>query len=147
MEEGKNLELAKKILTEYLQKKEHRKTPERYAILKEIYSKNGHFTVEELFVTMQKNHYRVSKATLYNTMELLLDCNLVIKHQFGKNLAYFEKTVTATKHDHLICTFCGKIIEFSDSETQQIIKNITEKMNFETSFHTLCIYGICDECR
>ena len=75
---------VKQILTEYLQKNGHRKTPERYAILDTIYSIKGHFDVDELYSYMaEKEKFRVSRATLYNTIILLIDAGLVIKHQFG----------------------------------------------------------------
>jgi len=146
MEKDKNIEIAKQILTEYLIKKEHRKTPERYAILEEIYRRDEHFTIEDLFIFMRDNHYRVSKATLYNTLEILIDCKLVIKHQFGSNTAQFEKSITSFKHDHLICTDCGKIIEFYDSEINNIIKKATENTGFMPDNHTFYVYGVCGEC-
>lgn len=133
------------MFTEYLVRNKHRKTPERYAILERIYSYTDHFDAELLYNDM-KDEFRVSLATVYNTLEILLKSKLIIKHQFGNQTSQYEKAYNNTIHHHLICTNCGKITEFTDKRIKDAI--LAKRFaNFQVSQYSLYIYGKCKKCR
>ena len=138
-------ETARQIFTEYLETNGHRKTPERFAILDTIYSINGHFDIDMLYSQMMnQENFRVSRATLYNTIILLMDAKLVIKHLFG-NSSQYEKSFNIETHHHLICTQCGKVTEFQNETLKAAIAN-TKLNRFQMSHYSLYIYGICSKC-
>ncbi len=145
MEENNILESVSAQLSAYLTSKKLRKTPERFAILEQIYNMNRHFDVDTLYEIMQASGYRVSRATVYNTVDLLVECNLIVKHQFGTNMAHYEKAFNTDNHFHLICTNCNNVIEVKDEDLNNQLKSRKFK-NFEVTGYNLYIYGLCNKC-
>ncbi len=141
------IEEAKNIFSAYLEKKALRKTNERFLILDEIYSRTDHFEAESLYNDILKKNFNISRATVYNTLELLISCDLIKKHQFGKNLAQYEKSYGYKQHDHIICVDCKKVVEFCDPRIQQIKSMMGELLNFKITHHSLNMYGVCGSCQ
>lgn len=135
---------VKQAFTNYLEANQQRKTAERYAILEEVFKRNDHFDAETLYLHLKNNRYAISRATVYNTLELLVACNLVTKHQFGKNLTQYEKAFSYRQHEHLICVNCNRVIEFCDPRIQQIKDAVAEATHFTVQYHSLNLYGTCN---
>ena len=132
---------VRELFTAYLEQNQQRKTPERYAILDEIYTSKEHFDVDELFVKMKSRNYHVSRATVYNTLDLLVESGLVKRHQFGQNTSHYEQAFGYKQHDHLICNKCKRVFEFCDPRVQQITSTMGGLLKFEVSSHSLHLYA------
>ncbi|MDX2303625.1 MAG: transcriptional repressor [Microscillaceae bacterium] len=135
---------VREVLNRYLEKEGLRKTPERFMILEEVYQLD-HFDSDTLFQKMIERKYRVSKATIYNTLEVLETCGLVIRHQFGENQSIYEKAFHYRQHDHLICMDCRKIFEFCDPRLQATQDLLEELYPFKIQHHAMTLYGRCQK--
>lgn len=134
------------ILDSYLEKNNHRKTPERYAILKAVYSTDGHFTLDELGEKLMADYkFPVSRATLYNTLNLFMELRLVIRHRFQGSTRY-EACYNNESHCHQICTVCGRVTEVKSPEITEAIDSLKLK-RFRKDGYSLYIYGICSTCQ
>ena len=131
------------LFTEYLKANKKRCTPERYAILHAIYSIEGSFDIETLLQHMAETvRFRVSRATIYNTITLLINANLVTHHQFG-TVSKYEKCFNSGKC-HLVCTGCNKVTEATNINLTETIKDNIKK--FHLTHYSLYIYGLCNKC-
>lgn len=142
-QDGKKNEV-KELFTQYLEEKKCRKTPERYAILDTIYNRKGHFTADALYEFL-KDDFRVSRATVYNTLELLVDAGLVLCHQFNGVMEY-ERCHGVPEHFHQICMKCGSVAEFYNDEIKRIVAK-SKFRRFRMAHCSVYVYGICSKCQ
>jgi len=137
--------LVKEIFRTYLKERNQRQTPERFMVLEEIYRAEGHFDADDIFFNMKNAGTRVSRATVYNTLDLLIECGLVQRQQFGKNQYYYERSYAYQQHDHMICKECGVVIEFCDPRILEIQKLMEQIHDFDVEGHSLHLFGRCKD--
>lgn len=131
------------IFQNFLKKRGYRSTPERALILKEIYAAAGHFDADELFIKLKQKGVNVSRATVYNTLDLLVECNLVSQNSFGHKHLHYERIYGFQHHDHIICEDCGVVAEFTNEKIEEQQQLVCKQNGFEMMRHTLQIFAHC----
>ena len=132
---------------DFLQGQGLKMTSERTALLREIFSTHYHFEADELLFKMKEKSVKISRATVYRTLELLVKSGLVRRVHLGEDHYHYEHVTGDSHHDHLICTTCGNVIEFHDEVLEKRQHEICEKKKFTPTFHNLQILGVCDQCK
>ena len=141
-------EAAREILAKYLKSTGNKRaTQERNAILDAVMATQGHFDAEGLFYRLVSNGVKVSRATVYNTLDLLQDCGLVSKYRFTENSSRYERSFGRPHHHHMICLECGDIIEFVNERLEKIQNELCTEKNFFPQSSTVQIFGLCSKCR
>lgn len=141
-----DFEKMKARFSRYLIEKGMRKTTERFMILDHICRIQGHFDVEMLHKQLDDDHFHVSRASIYNTIETLMDTHIVIRHQFTAQLVQYELHEVAATHHHAICNYCGAVKEVKDERLSREIERFrTSRFTYE--YHSLYVYGICSKCK
>lgn len=136
-----------KILKETLHKEGLRYTKQRQEIWNELRSSDKHRDAEEILFTLRKRGLKISRATVYRTIDVLVKNNLIDKLDIGDGRAKFEYNDKYLHHDHLICTCCGKIIEFNNNEIEELQNKIAKQHNFKLLHHSHQLFGICKDCK
>ena len=138
---------AKELFTSFLKASEYRITPERFVVLDAVLSSKGHFDADELFLRMKSARQKVSRATVYNTLDLLLECGFISKYRFADNHSLYEKVLGRPHHDHLICLECGEITEFVNEKIALVHSEICKEKKFKPHSATFQIFGTCSKCQ
>jgi Fur family ferric uptake transcriptional regulator len=138
---------AKEILVQYLAEKKLRPTRERLTLLDEVMRTSGHFDADQLFAGLNARGVDVSRATVYNTLDLFVDCGLISRYRFGENHSRYEKAFGRPRHDHLICLECGDIIEFVSEKVDRLQQEVCSEHKFKPHNSTLQIFGVCSRCQ
>ncbi len=139
-------EKEKEIFLEHIRKSGLRRTVQRDLILDIFLRTEEHLTSEDLYWLVQKEDPTVGHTTVYRTLKLLTEAGLAREVRFGDNKTYYEHHYDHEHHDHLICTSCGKVVEFFSPKIEELQDMIAEQQGFTLSHHSLRMWGLCGAC-
>jgi Fur family ferric uptake transcriptional regulator len=131
---------------QFLRSRGSRVTQERLALFEEIFAQHKHIDAEELLAAMKNRGLKISRATVYRNLDLLVDCGLVRKQRLGRDRFLYEHVHGGQHHDHLVCTGCGRVVEFVSPGFVALQAEICRAHGFQPSHHTLQISGLCNDC-
>jgi Fur family ferric uptake transcriptional regulator len=135
------------VLRDYLAARSMRYTPEREAVVREVFSRHDHFTVEELYLALRKKRRRISRASVYRTIPLLVDAGLVAPVFQEAGQTRYEHTYGHEHHCHLRCLACGRVVEFSEPILAEVERRLSSQWGFTVHGHKLEVTGTCPECQ
>ncbi len=133
----------------------YRVTVPRQVVLEVLSKTSGHLSAEEIYLAVHKIYSNVGLATVYRTLELLVDMGIVFKFDFGDGRARYELAVgpkASQHHHHLVCTGCGRVVDYTDFVDQEkelfsrTEEGLAKKYNFKISNHLIQFYGLCEKC-
>lgn len=138
--------MERKRFREFLSAKGHKSTKERDEILDLILTLEGHFDPDDLFVKLRTKGSKVSKASIYRTIPLLIESGLIEEVERVDKHAHYERVVRDRHHDHMICIQCGRVIEFFSPALEELQDDLCAKQSFRKVRHNMEILGYCEEC-
>jgi Fur family ferric uptake transcriptional regulator len=135
------------IFRKYLERRGLKLTAERQAVFDELFARHEHFEADELLMRLRARHKKISRATIYRTLELLVDSGIVGRVRIGESGYRYERLRAGEHHDHLICNECGRVIEFFEPRIEQLQDEVCERYGFLPLTHSHQMRGICRQCR
>lgn len=139
-------EAERKQFIDFIRSRGMRVTPERLALLEEIYRQHGHIDAEEILAGLRDSGQKVSRATVYRNLELLVDAGLVQRQRLGRNRFLYEHVHAGQSHDHLACRDCGRVVEFVSPAIQAMLNEICRAHGFSRDDRQIQILGLCQAC-
>jgi Fur family ferric uptake transcriptional regulator len=135
------------ILREYISQQGMRYTPEREAVVCEIFARHDHFSVKDLYLALRKKHRQISRASIYRTMPLLIDAGLVAEVFQDSGHILYEHTYGHEHHCHLRCLSCGEVVEFAEPALTTVEERLAKEKGYQVDGHKLEVLGTCPDCQ
>ncbi len=146
MSTGEAHRVEREIFEDYIRRRGGRVTRERLRLFDEIFTQHGHIDADRLYRSLREQGRKISRATVYRNLELLVECGLVRRQLLGQNRYLYEHVHPGQAHDHLVCRECGRVVEFISPAISALQREIARAHGFDPAEHTLQISGICTDC-